>query len=625
MELMRGLKLLATLTLLCVAQTVWATPDYSKVVVNGYLRRSNGTPIASGDIAGTTTVSIRAGGTPVTGCTYSATTFATDATLSNGYFSLEVPCNLTNLAAASGQLSSEVAVFLDGSGTATNFDANVYAVPLALVAAMPADGSVTNASVSATAAIALSKLATSGYTTGDLMQYNGTAWTNATVASLGLATTTATNPSISVTAGTFGSVVTSGNETAGSFTTAGTIGVTGAAVLGSLTTTTVAATNVTATGTLGLSGNAVIGGNATVTGDISAANVSASGTLGVVGASVLGSVSTSNIAASGTLGVTGAAVLGSLSTSNIASSGTLGMSGGATFGGHVNVPSLDVSGSAGITGAYSVPVAMRSAMGFTQTGGTSTAYTLAASGFELDDGAMITFQANASSGAAATINVNSTGATAMKNALGGTAIGANDLVKNGLYRAYYSASASAFMVEKLPTDALPPSVSVYTALGGTATAYTLAVANFQLYHGATVLFTVGATANSAGVTLNVSGTGNIAMADANGVNLVASALALNGSHYKATYDGSVDKWIVQSAPITGVCQIPTTTTTTSDVAKVCAGAPATGANIYCNPTIALTAASVPAVRTTGTIGSVYIRGSTAGATTSTYNCYWIQY
>lgn len=78
------------------------------------------------------------------------------------------------------------------------------------------------------------------------------------------------------------------------------------------------------------------------------------------------------------------------------------------------------------------------------TGGTSTAYTLAQDNFTLADGAPVRFRIHAASGSPATLNINSTGAKAIKTVTNGDMPAA---IPAGMWLdAVYSASAGAYIL-----------------------------------------------------------------------------------------------------------------------------------------------------------------------------------
>lgn len=78
------------------------------------------------------------------------------------------------------------------------------------------------------------------------------------------------------------------------------------------------------------------------------------------------------------------------------------------------------------------------------TGGTSTAYTLAQDNFTLADGAPVRFRIHAASGSPATLNINSTGAKAVKTVTNGDMPAA---IPAGMWLdAVYSASADAYIL-----------------------------------------------------------------------------------------------------------------------------------------------------------------------------------
>ena len=90
---------------------------------------------------------------------------------------------------------------------------------------------------------------------------------------------------------------------------------------------------------------------------------------------------------------------------------------------------------------------------FAVTSGTTSAYTAAISNFGLIEGVVVHIQINATNAANATLNVNSTGAKAMRYE--GTAIAAGELVADRIYSFVCTKTGTTYywdLISDLPRD-----------------------------------------------------------------------------------------------------------------------------------------------------------------------------
>lgn len=165
------------------------------------------------------------------------------------------------------------------------------------------------------------------------------------------------------------------------------------------------------------------------------------------------------------------------------------------------------------------------------TSGTSTAYTLTSGQTfaAYANGQRFAFVAHATSTGAVTLNVDGKGAVAVVDARG-NALGAGDLVQNGIYEVIKTAT-SFRIVNSLTSSSLQLQVgntlrrAITTA--GTATAYTVAGGGlFNPYEDGQILAFVPHVASGAAPTINIDSQGAEALQDSTGATIATGALRL---------------------------------------------------------------------------------------------------
>ena len=164
-----------------------AAPTTNSIVISGYLERLTGSVVEDGPYSAS--MGIKVGGSVISTCVYSGS-----IQVSRGYFSKEISCPATALNAGTGTITAVVNVVINA--VTESFEVSAYPVPTALVASIAnsvADQTITNAMVSNTAAISLSKLSSSGAAAGDLMTMVSGTWTPQALGTLNLPTTSGNN------------------------------------------------------------------------------------------------------------------------------------------------------------------------------------------------------------------------------------------------------------------------------------------------------------------------------------------------------------------------------------------------------------------------------------------------
>lgn len=165
------------------------------------------------------------------------------------------------------------------------------------------------------------------------------------------------------------------------------------------------------------------------------------------------------------------------------------------------------------------------------TAGTSTAYTLTSGQTfaAYANGQRFTFVAHVTSTGAVTLNVDGKGAVAIVDARG-NALGAGDLVQNGIYEVIKTATTFR-IVNSLTSTSLQLQVgnTLRRAIttGGTSTAYTVAGGGlFNPYEDGQLLAFVPHVASGAAPTINIDAQGAEALQDSTGATIATGALRL---------------------------------------------------------------------------------------------------
>lgn len=389
--------------------TAHAAPTVSSVSVSGYLKRASGSVVSNGTYA--SSIALSSGGVALSGCSDT-----TDTVVLSGYFSKQIACPAATMAAGTaGNITAGVSLTI--GGTPESFTVTAYPVPTALVAGTSLtveDNSINNLKIAGTAAIALSKLNTTGATSGDVIRFDGTNWAYTGLGSLNIATTnsnnnytvpqnfsgganignatigvsnttTSTIGNLSVTSGVG---ITGGLAVGGSQTVGGYLAVTGAGTFGALHVTgDTTASNISASGY-------VSGANGTIA-NLNATNLTATGYV-TAAAGTIANATLTGVTTAVNVGATGY-VSGSAGTISTLSAASVTATGAGTFGG-----GMTVSGSGTVFVTTSDTTANAIKLETTGAGGGVAVDTSAGNGaFSVNTGTGTTFIANTATGSLA--------------------------------------------------------------------------------------------------------------------------------------------------------------------------------------------------------------------------------